>query len=47
MAVFSPGDGSGSVRGSERHEDTAVTFYIKESFTFRVTEPDTATALTR
>ncbi|GAA4873026.1 family 1 encapsulin nanocompartment shell protein [Saccharopolyspora cebuensis] len=33
--------------GYERHDDTAVTFYLEESFTFRVTEPDAAIALTR
>lgn len=33
--------------GYERHDDTTVTFYLEESFTFRVTEPDAAIALTR
>ncbi|MHA6800052.1 encapsulin [Bounagaea algeriensis] len=33
--------------GHERHDDTAVTFYLAESFTFRVLEPDAVIALTR
>ncbi len=33
--------------GYERHDDASVTFYLEESFTFRVLEPDAAIALTR